>query len=100
MKRKPRLEHGYQTYAGHEATETCRECGSKLESPVPHHADFHQTCDPCLENLALREAYRPRTREEAEADERWQAWLRAKFPPDGQMVRRKVKPPSASSAEP
>jgi hypothetical protein len=88
--RPHRLEHGHTSYAKVEATDTCRECGGKLESPVPHHADFHQTCGPCLETIALREAYRPRTREEAAADERWQAWLRAKFPPDGCMVRRKA----------
>ena len=98
---KPRrLEHGYLgKYAKIEATDTCRECSGKLDEPVPHHYDFHQTCESCWTALALR----PKTPEETAAAERWEAWLKAKFPPDGVMVRRKVSPQtttSASSGEP
>lgn len=95
---KPRrLEHGYLgKYAKVEATETCRECGGKLNEPVPHHCDFHQTCEPCWAVLALR----PKTPEEVAAAERWDTWLKAKFPPDGVMVRRKVGATSPEQREP
>lgn len=53
-------------------TSVCVVCGGKLAFPVPHHADYHQTCDGCLHLAALREAYRPRTMQEHESALFWE----------------------------
>ena len=82
--------HGHRCYADCAATWTCVVCRGPLARPVPRHADFHQTCDPCWALGALQEAYRPRTRAEAEASAARQALLAARFPPDGLMVRKRA----------
>ena len=92
--RAKRLEHGWLgEYVKVAATNTCTECQGPLERPVPHDADFDQRCSACLLLLQEKAAWCPKSRLEHEAAERWQAWLLKKFPPDGQMVRRKAKQP-------